>query len=218
MDTNYKICCFTGHQPVGFPWDYYDKNCAEHQEYLTAMRDIVLKLINEQGYNYFISGGDVGADQDFAELILELRASDFPTIKLEMAVPFPAHDKKWTDVEKSRYKNIIDNADFVNILSRHYSPFCLGKRKKYMVNKSSRLICAWNVEHKGGTLKTIRYAERKKVELECIELDEMTAEAKEFNAFMKKMLTYQYEHDPEWRARADELAKKAEEYRKNKNQ
>lgn len=47
MDTNYKICCFTGHQPGGFPWDYYDKNCAEHQEYLTAMRDIVLKLIRQ---------------------------------------------------------------------------------------------------------------------------------------------------------------------------
>lgn len=215
MDTNYKICCLTGHRPGGFPWDYNDKTCAEHHEYLTALRDMVLDLINNQGYNYFISGGAIGADQDFAELIIELRDTVYPHIKLEIAVPCPNQDLKWNAADKARYKNIIDHADFVNLISPRYSTFCMSKRNEYMVNKSSFVICVWNGQRKGGTFSTLRYAEKKKVELGPIEIDEMTAESKEFAKFMKSVLQYGYDTDPEWRAKMDKWHDECEEWKKN---
>ena len=88
-----KTCCLTGHRPKGFPWDYADKKCMEHQSYLALLREKIVKLISE-GYTHFISGGALGADSDFAEIVIDLRKSAYPDITLEIAVPCPCQDLK----------------------------------------------------------------------------------------------------------------------------
>ena len=66
-----KTCCLTGHRPKGFPWNYEDKNCEEHKLYLAALREKIINLISND-YKHFIAGGALGADSDFAEIIIEL--------------------------------------------------------------------------------------------------------------------------------------------------
>ena len=88
-----KTCCLTGHRPKGFPWDYADKKCMEHKSYLALLREKVVELISE-GYSHFISGGALGADSDFAEIVIDLRKSAYPDITLEIAVPCPNQDLK----------------------------------------------------------------------------------------------------------------------------
>lgn len=103
-----KTCCLTGHRPKGFPWNYADKNCEEHKLYLAALREKIINLISND-YKHFIAGGALGADSDFAEIIIELRDSVYPDITLEIAVPCPNQDLKWQEVDKQRYKAICND-------------------------------------------------------------------------------------------------------------
>ena len=168
---NMKTCCLTGHRPKGFPWDYEDKNSTEQKRYLAALREKVVGLILS-GYDYFISGGALGADTDFAETIIGLRDSAYPHIMLEIAVPCPNQDLKWRKKDKLRYKAICNAASLVNVVSEKYSDFCMQKRNEYMVDKSDLVLVVWNGERQGGTYNTLRYAKKKEKNLKVIDLAE----------------------------------------------
>ena len=155
-----KICALIGHRPKGFPWNYRDKDSKEQKEYLKTLEDTIIELIEKDGFNYFISGGAIGADQDFAEIVINLKKC-YPHIQLEIAVPCPNQDIKWSSSDKARYKRILENADFVNILSTSYSPICMQKRNEYMVDKSDFVIVVWNGNHTGGTYNTLCYTKNK---------------------------------------------------------
>ena len=167
-----KTCCLTGHRPKGFPWDYADKKCMEHKRYLALLREKVAELISE-GYTRFISGGALGADSDFAEIVIGLRKSAYPDITLEIAVPCPNQDLKWRSQEKRRYKKICKAADFVKVISEKYFDFCMQKRNEYMVDQSDFVIVVRNGEKQGGTYQTFRYVQRKKKPFIVINLQEL---------------------------------------------
>lgn len=154
-----KICALTGHRPKGFPWNYRDKSCKEQKAYLNTLEDTIIELIEKDDFNYFISGGAIGADQDFAEVVIRLRKR-YPHIQLEIAIPCPNQDIKWNSSDKERYTQILNNADFVNTLSTSYTPNCMQKRNEYMVDKSDFVIVVWNGETTGGTYNTLNYLKR----------------------------------------------------------
>lgn len=157
--SNNKICAVTGHRPKGFPWNYRDSGCVQHKEYLKSLENAVQELIAD-GFDYFISGGAIGADQDFAEIVLKLKKHN-PYIRLEIAVPCPKQDLKWCESDKKRYKRILKEADFVNILSTAYTPNCMQARNEYMVDKCDLLLVVWNGKESGGTYNTLMYAKGK---------------------------------------------------------
>ena len=157
--SEHKICAVTGHRPKGFPWNYRDSGCTQHKEYLKKLESAVHELIDE-GFGYFISGGAIGADQDFAEIVLKLK-KHYPNILLEIAVPCPDQDIKWCESDKERYKCILKQADFVNILSSNYTPRCMQERNEYMADKCDLLLVIWNGQKCGGTYNTFMYAKGK---------------------------------------------------------
>ena len=151
-----KICCVTGNRPQKFPWEYGEGEA--HKKYLVEMTRQIENLI-ESGYTYFISGGAIGVDTDFAEAVLQAK-KQHKDILLEIAVPCRNQDLKWSNDDKKRYEKILKSADIVNILSESYTSFCMQKRNEYMVNKSDLVIAFWNGEESGGTWNTINYAKR----------------------------------------------------------
>lgn len=114
----------------------------------------------ESGYTYFISGGAIGVDMDFAEAVLQAK-KQHKDIVLEIAVPCRNQDMKWSRDDKKRYAEILNSADIVIVLSKSYTLFCMQKRNEYMVNKSDLVLALWNGEENGGTWNTINYAKRK---------------------------------------------------------
>ena len=164
-----KTCCFTRHRPKGFPWDYADKKCIEHKCYLSLLREKVVELISD-GYTHFISGGALGADSDFAEIVINLRKTSYPDITLGIAIPCPNQDLKWREKDKLRYEKICNEADSVDVISEKYTNFCMQKRNEYMVDHSDFVIIVWNGEKQGGTYQTFQYARRKKKHFIVIEL------------------------------------------------
>ena len=149
-----KVCCVTGNRPQKFPWKYGEG--IAYKKYLADMARQIEKLI-ESGYTYFISGGALGVDQDFAEAVLCAKKVH-PEIQLEIAVPCRTQADRWSEGERLRYCSILDRADKVVILSDHYTRFCMQKRNEYMVNKSDLILSYWNGEENGGTWNTLSYA------------------------------------------------------------
>ena len=170
-----KICSVTGHRPSGFPWNYRDKECLAHSNYLSYMEEKISKLISIESYNYFIAGGAIGVDTDFAKTVLSLRDTIYPHIQLEIAVPCKNQDLKWTSEDKAVYNQILAKANVVNVLNQHYTSFCMQKRNEYMVMKSDLVLAFYNANStKGGTYNTIKLMQRKKINFELLYLQAFT--------------------------------------------
>lgn len=149
-----KCCCFTGHRPekLGIPE-------AELKEKLQVEIDNAIA----DGYTDFMSGMARGVDIWAAELVLAKKREN-NNIRLICASPFEGFEKKWTYSEKLTYRKILNEADLVEFVSAHYSPYCFHMRNYYMVNNSQRVIAVFNGE-RGGTYNTIRYAREKGAEI-----------------------------------------------------
>lgn len=162
-----KNCCCTGHRPKGFPFKYgLDKQ--KHAAYLQTFEEKIELAITEYGITNFISGMAIGVDMDFAEIVLKLR-NKYP-ITLECAIPCPDQTLKWNDKDKLRYESILKCADEINIVSDMYTPECMLKRNRYMVDKSQLVIAVFNGIEQGGTWYTINYAKRENKVIELINL------------------------------------------------
>ncbi len=162
-----KNCCCTGHRPKGFPFKYgIDKQ--KNDRYLKTLEEKIKLTITEYGITNFISGMALGVDLDFAEIVLKLR-NDFH-ITLECAIPCPNQTLNWKDIDVLRYESILKCADTVNLVSERYSPECMLKRNRYMVDKCELVIAVINGIKKGGTWYTVNYAKKESKDIVLIDL------------------------------------------------
>jgi len=162
-----EICCsFTGNRIQKLPWktNEQDPRCLALKEELAAR----LEGIYMAGYRHFVCGMALGCDMYFAEAVIALR-EEHPDVSLEAAIPCGDQPEKWALEHRQRYNRLIDSCDKVTVLQISYSPDCMMKRNKYMVDKSSMLLACFNGES-GGTMNTILYARRNGVKSLIIEM------------------------------------------------
>ncbi len=162
-----KICCCTGHRPQKFPFEYGGGG-KEYLAYLQELENKIKSAITEYGVTCFISGMALGVDLDFAETVLKYHKKY--SLTLECAVPCPNQTLKWEKKDISRYDRILKKADSVTLVSEHYTPECMLKRNRYMVDKSDFVIAVFNGVKGGGTWYTINYAKRQNKTIEVINL------------------------------------------------
>lgn len=162
-----NTCCFTGHRPMKLPWgmNEQDGRCIELKAELAA------RLVGayEQGYRKFVCGMAIGCDMYFAEAVLELKKS-YPDVYLEAAIPCGGQPERWHKKERERYNFLIDSADEVNVLQIEYTPDCMMKRNRYMVDNSSMIIACFD-GRPGGTMSTILYAQRSGLKVLICDID-----------------------------------------------
>lgn len=159
-------CCFSGHRPPRLPWgtNEGDARCAALKAELAAH----LEGIYQAGYRHFICGMAIGCDMYFADAIIALR-NNHPEVTLEAAIPCATQPDRWTREQRVRYNNLLDACDEVTVLKIGYTPGCMLERNRYMVDRSSLLLCCYNGAP-GGTMSTILYAERSGVETIIIDI------------------------------------------------
>ncbi len=151
MEERIEICCcFTGHRP--------EKLGMSENDAKALLKAALDKAISD-GYRFFISGMARGIDMWAADLVLQAREQN-PDIHLICIIPYNGFEKSWADSEKSAYNRIIEQADSVEFVLSHYSKSSFQLRNTKMVDRSSRVIAAYNGE-KGGTKNTVNYAKRK---------------------------------------------------------
>ena len=93
-----------------------------------------------------------------AEAVIACR-NENPAISLIIAVPCRDQADRWREADRIRYENIKQMADDVIYLSNHYTPDCMHRRNRYMVDHSAVCIC-YLTRQSGGTAYTVDYVRK----------------------------------------------------------
>ena len=160
-------CCFTGHRPDKLPWgeDESDPRCLELKEKIRAE----LNKAYEDGFRHFITGMARGSDLYFCEAVIQLRAEK-RGVTLEAAIPCEEQAAHWPEHDRNRYFRLVAACDFETMVQRHYSAGCMQRRNRYMVDQSGRIIAAYD-GMLGGTMYTLTYAMRQKLDVVIIDVE-----------------------------------------------
>lgn len=123
--------------------------------------DLVKKVVREKLHQYeagaVVTGMALGWDMLVAEVCVE------EGIPFVAAVPCKGQTKMWPPHEKQRYRDLIDKAWKVKIVSP--GPFAMWKlfeRNRWIVDRSTIMLSYWNEEPKGGTYSCVQYALKQK--------------------------------------------------------
>jgi uncharacterized phage-like protein YoqJ len=154
-------CCFSGYRPEKLPWGLNEE--AERCIKLKKKLYDVVQAVYVSGIRHFICGMARGSDMYFCETVLALR-EEHPEITLEAALPCEEQAAKWTEAQRNRYFLLIQQCDYETYVSRRYTPDCMLRRNRYMVDNSSLLITVYDGRF-GGTMHTVGYAETKGLEI-----------------------------------------------------
>ena len=154
-------CCFTGHRPEKLPWRYNetDRRCLSLKRRIADAAEAAY----EEGYRHFLCGMALGCDLYFCEAVLALREKH-PDVTVEAAVPCPTQAEAWAPDQRERYKRLVESCDFETLVSTRYTPYCMQRRDRYMVDHASLLIAVFDGTP-GGTQYTMQYAMSRGVSL-----------------------------------------------------
>ena len=154
-----EICCaFTGHRPARLPW-----GANESDPRCLALKEELARSVEEAyaaGCRHFLCGMAQGADLYFGEAVLSLRDRR-PDVTLEAAIPFAGQADRWPQADRDRRQAILDRCDYETVVQHSYSPGCMARRNRYMVDRARRLIAVYDGQPQGGTFQTLAYAMQK---------------------------------------------------------
>jgi uncharacterized phage-like protein YoqJ len=147
-------CSFTGHRPGKLPWGF-DEGDARCVDLKRRIRDAV-EAAYQEGYRHFLCGMAMGCDLYFCESVLALRARH-PEVTVGAAIPCPTQADEWPEGARLRYRTLVAACDEKILLSDRYTPSCMYRRNRYLVDHAALLIAAYDGTA-GGTRYTIQYA------------------------------------------------------------
>ena len=154
MRARQRCCCFTGHRPAKLPWGY-DESDARCIALKRRTADAV-EAAYQEGCRHFLCGMAQGCDLYFCECVLRLR-DEHPEVTLEAAVPCPTQADAWPRDQRERYARLVEACDYETVVSARYTSGCMHRRDRYMVDRSSLVIAAFDGTP-GGTRYTVAYA------------------------------------------------------------
>lgn len=157
------VCAFTGHRPERLPWgtDERDARC----EAIKTLLRREIGALYAQGCRVFLCGMARGCDQYFAEAVLTLRDEGrLPGARLVAMLPCPSQAERWDAGERARYRALLARCDAVRMLEDRYTPGCMLRRNRAMVDAADVLLTVFDGSE-GGTAATVRYARRSGVRI-----------------------------------------------------
>ena len=116
----------------------------------------------------------LGTDMYAAEIVLGLKAA-YPDITLTCALPCESQAEKWSEPLRDRYYAVLSKCDREVLLQTRYTPDCMEKRNRYMVDHADLLIAVWD-GRPSGTGKTVRYAQQQGKSVLVVEPKTLTVE------------------------------------------
>jgi len=126
---------------------------------LKAVLTEQITKLTEAGVTDFLSGMAEGTDVFCAEIVLALQENN-PVLKLHCVLPCKEQADRWSVSARERYRTILDQADSIVCVNRHYSQRCMLERNEFLVDHAEILLAVYNGECRGGTAATVRYAQK----------------------------------------------------------
>ena len=163
-----KTCTFTGHRENKLPWrgDETDPRCLRLKERIYDAAE----SLYQSGIRHYICGMATGGDMYFGEAVLRLRA-EHPDVTLEAAIPCEGQSGGWPAPLRRRYDRLARECDYHTVIQKDYTPDCMLRRNRYMVDASAVLIAAYNGAP-GGTRSTLLYAMRQGLQIIQLPMEE----------------------------------------------
>ena len=118
---------------------------------------IIFENLINNGIDTFLIGMAIGFDTLCFQILEEFKKTK--SIKIIACIPCLNQADKFSFEQKKEYYRLLSVADEKIVLSENYTPSCMQKRNKFMVDNSSAVICYLN-RNKGGTFNTVKYAEK----------------------------------------------------------
>ncbi len=149
MDLREKTCCFTGH-----------RNLSSGEKLKVSVR--LRRVIEEQikaGVVFYGAGGALGFDTLAAQTVLDMK-KEYPQLRLILVLPCEYQVRGWRSEDFAVYEDIKRRCDKVVYVSRQYTPDCMHRRNRHLVDHSVSCIC-YLTRNTGGTAYTVDYARRK---------------------------------------------------------
>ena len=165
-------CCFTGHRPDKLPWGEWE-NAPACQDLKRRLNQAV-ESAYAHGYRHFICGMANGCDLYFFDAARYLRLQH-PEVTIEAAIPYSGQADRWRPELRERYAYDLRQCDYQTLVQETYTPGCMMRRNRYMVDASRILIAAFD-GRPGGTARTLEYAAQRRLEIIQIPIDSAPAE------------------------------------------
>ena len=151
IDKN-KTLAVTGHRDIDKTLD------------INKLENIFIDYI-KKGIDTFLIGMAVGFDSICFKSLYKLKKEY--NIKLICCIPCKNQDKNFSEKQKKEYKKFLSESDENIYVSEQYTPYCMIKRNKFMVDNCSVLV-AYLRKLSGGTKQTVEYAKSKQVLIEYV--------------------------------------------------
>ena len=149
MDLRAKTCCFTGHRSL---------SDEEKLEVAVRLRKIIADQIKD-GVVFYGAGGALGFDTLAALTVLDMK-KEYPQLRLILVLPCENQTRGWRSEDIAVYEDIKRRSDKVVYVSREYTPDCMHRRNRHLVDHSGTCIC-YMTRSTGGTAYTVAYARKK---------------------------------------------------------
>lgn len=148
--SNERILAFTGHRHL----------TPEETRLLRLHLDRLLKQEIANGVGIFRTGGALGFDTLAAEAVLR-KKEEFPSLFLELILPYPGQADSWEEADRRRYNAILQAADRVVYISTNYYDGVLQARNRALIEGASLCVAFLRTSHGGGAAYTAQLALRK---------------------------------------------------------
>ena len=150
-----KTIAFTGNRSLT------SSNGLSGIELRTAIISKLYKTIEheylENGYTTYLSGMATGFDFLSGLAVTELK-HHYPEIKFIAVIPFEGDHDRFSEDQKSHFKNLCNLADDIITISDNPSIQAYDSRNDFLISHSSKIIAYHNGTHRSGTGSAIRKA------------------------------------------------------------
>lgn len=159
--------CFTGHRPESLPLGENEMDARFIQLKAMLLTEIMDRAAAK--CDTFYCGVASGIDLTYGRLVLMVKATAYPQIKLICVVPHKGQANHWPEKWRDRYFTLLKQADNTVLIADTYTPDCYDRHNRYMVDKSSAVLSVYNELGCEETASTTKYARQQGKELVVID-------------------------------------------------
>ncbi|MDR0197509.1 MAG: SLOG family protein [Oscillospiraceae bacterium] len=166
MDYDKKVCSFTGYRTKKLN-ACMAAGAADIDDVRNAVKTEMGRMLRD-GFGTFQCGMAIGSDLMFAEIALELKRGH-PSLRFVAVIPCLEHDRGWNENDRLRCREITEKADEIVMVSdSRYFDGCMAKRNRYLAETCDELLAVYDGQ-RGGTMQTVKFAEKKGVKVTVID-------------------------------------------------
>lgn len=171
MPERENTCCFTGHREYKLPWgsDEDDPAAASCSSSSSTPWTPSTPPASATSSAAWPTAATCIFD---AARYLRLQ---HPEVTIEAAIPYAGQADRWRPELRERYAYDLRQCDYQTLVQEAYTPGCMMRRNRYMVDASRILIAAFD-GRPGGTARTLEYAARRRLEIIQIPIDSAPAD------------------------------------------